>query len=222
MHTNYQLDGNTNTEKDRAGLRMLPVSEVLVREVKLDHQRLRAGVRPDDRAWSTTRSRRRAPTTSTARRASASSAIRSRRSRSSSRPARASPTPRPTTSPRPLGGPIRKDKIHFYGAYEYVDRSLDHRRPGHHRDAGERGGARHHAAGERRHPRAPEGQLRVRQDRLPDQPARTAGGALLPLQELLRLEHRRRPDDDGSRDRFHRSHGLGVGAAGVDDREHAC
>ena len=27
MHTNYQLDGNTNTEKDRAGLRMLPVSE---------------------------------------------------------------------------------------------------------------------------------------------------------------------------------------------------
>ena len=35
MHTNYQLDGNTNTEKDRAGLRLLPVSEVLVREVKL-------------------------------------------------------------------------------------------------------------------------------------------------------------------------------------------
>ena len=26
MH-NYQLDGNTNTEKDRAGLRLLPVSE---------------------------------------------------------------------------------------------------------------------------------------------------------------------------------------------------
>ena len=35
MHTNYQLDGNTNTEKDRAGLRLLPISEVLVREVKL-------------------------------------------------------------------------------------------------------------------------------------------------------------------------------------------
>ena len=35
MHTNYQLDGNTNTEKDRAGLRMPPVSEVLVREVKV-------------------------------------------------------------------------------------------------------------------------------------------------------------------------------------------
>jgi len=35
MRTNYQLDGNTNTEKDRAGLRLLPVSEVLVREVKV-------------------------------------------------------------------------------------------------------------------------------------------------------------------------------------------
>ena len=35
MHTNYQIDGNTNTEKDRAGLRLLPISEVLVREVKV-------------------------------------------------------------------------------------------------------------------------------------------------------------------------------------------
>lgn len=35
MHTNYQIDGNTNTEKDRAGLRLLPVSEVLVREVQV-------------------------------------------------------------------------------------------------------------------------------------------------------------------------------------------
>ena len=35
MRTNYQIDGNTNTEKDRAGLRLLPVSEVLVREVKV-------------------------------------------------------------------------------------------------------------------------------------------------------------------------------------------
>ncbi|HTE20944.1 MAG TPA: carboxypeptidase-like regulatory domain-containing protein, partial [Armatimonadota bacterium] len=35
MRTNYQLDGNTNTQKDRAGLRMLPVSEILVREVKV-------------------------------------------------------------------------------------------------------------------------------------------------------------------------------------------
>ena len=47
MHTNYQIDGNTNTEKDRAGLRMLPISEVVVKEVKVIDQRLRPRVRPD-------------------------------------------------------------------------------------------------------------------------------------------------------------------------------
>ena len=47
MHTNYQIDGNTNTQKDRAGLRLLPVSEIVVKEVKVSHQRLRPRVRPD-------------------------------------------------------------------------------------------------------------------------------------------------------------------------------
>src|SRR5215475_113952 len=32
---NYQLDGNTNTQKDRAGLRLTPISEVFVREVQV-------------------------------------------------------------------------------------------------------------------------------------------------------------------------------------------
>src|SRR4030095_12234214 len=35
MRVNYQIDGNTNTEKDRAGLRMLPLSEVMIREGKV-------------------------------------------------------------------------------------------------------------------------------------------------------------------------------------------
>ena len=35
MRINYMIDGNTNTEKDRAGLRLLPASEIMVREVKL-------------------------------------------------------------------------------------------------------------------------------------------------------------------------------------------
>ncbi len=35
LRVNYQIDGNTNTEKDRAGLRLLPVSEVMVQEVKV-------------------------------------------------------------------------------------------------------------------------------------------------------------------------------------------
>ena len=35
MRINYQIDGNTNTEKDRAGLRLLPISEVMVEQVKV-------------------------------------------------------------------------------------------------------------------------------------------------------------------------------------------
>src|SRR5262245_6323785 len=32
---NYQVDGNTNTQKDRAGLRLIPISEVMIREVQV-------------------------------------------------------------------------------------------------------------------------------------------------------------------------------------------
>src|SRR5437899_9437740 len=35
MRINYPIDGNTNTEKDRAGLRLLPMSEVMIQEVKV-------------------------------------------------------------------------------------------------------------------------------------------------------------------------------------------
>ncbi len=48
MRINYQIDGNTNTEKDRAGLRLLPMSEVMIQEVKVVTTGLRSRVRPDD------------------------------------------------------------------------------------------------------------------------------------------------------------------------------
>jgi hypothetical protein len=35
LRVNYQIDGNDNTEKDRAGLRQMPMSEVMIREVKI-------------------------------------------------------------------------------------------------------------------------------------------------------------------------------------------
>jgi hypothetical protein len=35
MRINYMVDGNTNTQKDRAGLRLLPMSEVMIQEVKV-------------------------------------------------------------------------------------------------------------------------------------------------------------------------------------------
>jgi hypothetical protein len=35
LRVNYQVDGNTNTQKDRAGLRLMPMSEVMIREVQV-------------------------------------------------------------------------------------------------------------------------------------------------------------------------------------------
>jgi hypothetical protein len=35
LRINYQIDGNTNTQKDRAGLRLLPMSEVMIGEVQI-------------------------------------------------------------------------------------------------------------------------------------------------------------------------------------------
>lgn len=35
LRINYQVDGNTNTQRDRAGLRMMPMSEVMIREVQV-------------------------------------------------------------------------------------------------------------------------------------------------------------------------------------------
>ncbi len=35
MRINYQIDGSNNTQKDRAGLRQMPMSEVMIREVKI-------------------------------------------------------------------------------------------------------------------------------------------------------------------------------------------
>jgi hypothetical protein len=35
LRVNYQIDGNDNTEKDRLGLRQMPMSEVMIREVKV-------------------------------------------------------------------------------------------------------------------------------------------------------------------------------------------
>ena len=50
---NYQVDGNTNTQRDRAGLRMMPMSEVMIQEVQV----VTSGFAPGSatpRAWSTT------------------------------------------------------------------------------------------------------------------------------------------------------------------------
>jgi hypothetical protein len=123
MHTNYQLDGNTNTEKDRAGLRMLPVSEVLVREVKV----ITNGFAPE--FGQTTGMVYNAITPSGTNNLHGSGSYRFKRNGFSQKPFFLAPGAlKPDTKAddvtAALGGPIQKDRWHFYGAYEYVDRSL--------------------------------------------------------------------------------------------------
>src|SRR3954464_2041663 len=123
MHTNYQIDGNTNTEKDRAGLRMLPISEVLVREVKV----VTNGFAPE--FGQTTGMVYNAITQSGTNNVRGSGSFLFKRNPMSSKPFFLAPTARkPDTEVNDFnvaaGGPIVRDKVHFFGAYEYVDRSL--------------------------------------------------------------------------------------------------
>lgn len=123
MHTNYQLDGNTNTEKDRAGLRLLPVSEVLVREVKV----ITNGFAPE--FGQTTGMVYNAITESGTNNVNGSASYRFKRNNMSAAPFYlASGARKPDTVAddvtAAIGGPIRKDKTHFFGAYEFVNRSL--------------------------------------------------------------------------------------------------
>ena len=123
MHTNYQIDGNTNTEKDRAGLRLLPISEVLVREVKV----ITNGFAPE--FGQTTGMVYNAITPSGTNTMHGSASFRFKRNPMSSRPFFLATTARkPDTEANDVtatvGGPIQKDKWHYFGAYEYVDRSL--------------------------------------------------------------------------------------------------
>ncbi len=123
MRTNYQLDGNTNTEKDRAGLRLLPISEVLVREVKV----VTNGFAPE--FGQTTGMVYNAITQSGTNSFSGTASYRFKRNNMSTTPFfLASGARKPDTDAddvtATLGGPIKRDKAFFFGAYEYVNRSL--------------------------------------------------------------------------------------------------
>ncbi len=122
MHVNYQIDGNTNTEKDRAGLRLLPVSEIVVKEVKV----VTSGFAPE--FGQTTGMVYNAITPSGSNAFSGAVSFRLRRKDFSSTPFYFTGTGKPDTHVNnttfTLGGPIRKDKTHFYVGYEFVDRDL--------------------------------------------------------------------------------------------------
>jgi hypothetical protein len=124
--TNFQLDGNANTQANSAGLRLVPISETFISEVQLVTNGFSAefGNTPGLVMNNIT------PSGTNGFHGSAS--YRFRRTWMSSRPFNSSPTaPKPPTPvddyTLAIGGPIIKDRWHFYGGYEWVKRDFSGR-----------------------------------------------------------------------------------------------
>lgn len=126
LRVNYQIDGNTNTQKDRAGLRLLPVSEVMVREVKV----VTSGYAPE--FGQTTGLVYNAITPSGTNQIRGAAAYRFRRKAFSAFPfffqgARTDdrrPDTKVDTITAELGGPIIRNKLHYFFGYENTYRDL--------------------------------------------------------------------------------------------------
>mgnify|MGYP001770807197 CR=1 FL=1 len=121
--TNYQLDGNNNTQADRAGIRLMPISDTFISEVQLVTNGFAAEF------GNTPGLIMNAITPSGTNSFHGSAGYRFRRTWMSSRPFNTSPTsPKPKTRvddlTAALGGPIIKDRWHFYTGYEWVKRDL--------------------------------------------------------------------------------------------------
>jgi hypothetical protein len=121
--TNYQLDGNNNTQADRAGIRLMPISDTFISEVQL----VTNGFAPEFGNTPGLIMNAVTPTGTNGFHGSAS--YRFRRTPMSSRPFNTSPTSmKPETKvdnvTGAVGGPIIKDRWHFYTGYEWVQRDL--------------------------------------------------------------------------------------------------
>lgn len=126
LRINYQIDGSNNTQKDRAGLRQMPMSEVMIREVKV----VTSGYAPE--FGQTMGLIYNAITPSGTNIVKGQASYRFQR-----KPFAAFPffTQGPRTSDRKpptevnvltadLGGPIVRDRTHFFGGYEHDERDL--------------------------------------------------------------------------------------------------
>ncbi|HEX5475161.1 MAG TPA: TonB-dependent receptor [Vicinamibacterales bacterium] len=138
MRINYMIDGNTNTEKDRAGLRLLPMSEVMIQEVKV----VTTGFAPEFGQTMGMVYNAVTPSGTNAFKGEASYLFRRRPFSAfpfffgcgSTTPAASCPNSAPAGAERPdtrvdtgtadLGGPIIHNKLFFYGGWEQTRRDL--------------------------------------------------------------------------------------------------
>ena len=123
MRTNYQIDGSSATQKDRAGLRMFQPSETMIKEVQV----VSSGFAPE--FGQTTGMVYNVVTPSGANALAGSASYRFRRDWTAERPfLLAANRPKPDLQvdnfTATLGGPIKKDKLFFYLGYEYLKNDL--------------------------------------------------------------------------------------------------
>ena len=187
LRINYQVDGNTNTQKDRAGLRLMPMSEVMISEVKI----VTSGYAPE--FGQTTGLVYNAITPSGTNTIKGDGAYRFRRT-----PMTASPFYLAAGAAKPqenldiftgdVGGPIVKNKLHYYGGFERTYRDMQRVITIDPAVASSVGVSR--AA--RRRARVPVGDVLHRQGRLADQPGPGVHAAPEHVQEQQPVQHGRR------------------------------
>ncbi len=124
--TNYQLDGNANTQANSAGLRLVPISETFIAEVQLVTNGFSAEFGNTPGLVMNT------ITPSGTNDIKGSVGYRFRRTAMSSRPFNSNPNAvkAPTKVDDltvAIGAPIIKDRWHVYGGYEYVTRDFSGR-----------------------------------------------------------------------------------------------
>jgi hypothetical protein len=118
----YQLDGSNNTESDRKGIRLMPISQTFISEIVESSN----GFAPE--FGNTTGTVFNAITNSGTNDWHASAEYLFRTPGMTATPSRSAPTQKPSLKLRdPFftgGGPIKKDKLQFFASYEKSDRAL--------------------------------------------------------------------------------------------------
>ena len=123
LRVNYQVDGSNNTQKDRAGLRQMPMSEVMIREVKV----VTSGYAPE--FGQTMGLVYNAITPSGTNTFKGQASYRMQRQSMVAMPFFTLPgVEKPPTDVNvytfDVGGPIARNRTHFFGGYEHTERDL--------------------------------------------------------------------------------------------------